>query len=226
MQEKNQSPIPEIKVTDDGSHTLYLHGMDEHYHSHYGALTESMHIFITLGLRFCNKETIRILEVGFGTGLNALMTALDSETTGRNVYYYSLEKYPLSSGIIKKLNYGSLNGPIGEKIYEKIHSAPWGKTTAITESFTLVKQEMDLTKDTIPGKYDLIFYDAFGPDKQPEMWSSEVFTKISEASETGTIFVTYSAKGSLQRMLRSFDFEVTLLPGPPGKRCITRAVKK
>jgi tRNA U34 5-methylaminomethyl-2-thiouridine-forming methyltransferase MnmC len=226
MQDKIKLLIPEIKVTDDGSHTLYIPEMNEHYHSHFGAITESLHIFINQGLTFCSKENISILEIGFGTGLNALMTAMEAGMTGKNVSYFALEKYPLSSDVINMLNFGTLTGLIGENLFKKIHEAPWGKTSEITELFNLFKQEMDLTKEAIPGKYDLIYFDAFGPDKQPEMWSNEVFEKISEASVPGTIFVTYSAKGTLKRMLKSFGFDVTLLPGPPGKRCMTRAIKQ
>jgi tRNA U34 5-methylaminomethyl-2-thiouridine-forming methyltransferase MnmC len=226
MQDKNKAPVTEIKVTDDGSNTLYIPEMDEHYHSHFGALTESMHIFINQGLNFCSKDNIRILEIGFGTGLNALLTTMQAGMNRKNIYYFALEKYPLPSDVINKLNFGSLTGTIGENLFKEIHASAWGKTSEITELFTLFKQEMDLTTDVIPEKYDLIFFDAFGPDKQPEMWSNEVFAKISEASVPGTIFVTYSAKGTLKRMLRDFGFDVTLLPGPPGKRCMTRAIKQ
>lgn len=220
------SPVTEIKITGDGSHTLYIPEMDEHYHSHFGAITESSHIFIDTGLKYCISSPVRIFEVGFGTGLNALLTAIEAENSKRHISYCTIEKYPLSDQIIEKLNYSSLIVSGDEKLFNKIHKAEWEKPVRLSEFFTIEKRKADIITDSVTGIYDLIYFDAFGPDKQPEMWSDEVFSKISCASACGTIFVTYSAKGTLKRMLRGKGFEVTLLPGPPGKRCITRAIKK
>lgn len=226
MNSISHSPAPEIIVTGDGSHTLYLPEINEHYHSHFGALTESIHIFINTGLKYCTCEHVRILEVGFGTGLNALLTALYAEENKRHITYCTLEKYPLTEKIIESLNYGSVICPGGTRLFNEIHHAAWEEKVQINEFFTLEKRNTDIITDPLTGDYDLIYFDAFGPDKQPEIWSSEVFSKISDVSSPGTVFVTYSAKGMLKRMLRSKGFEVNLLPGPPGKRCITRAVKK
>jgi len=124
------------------------------------------------------------------------------------------------------LNYGSITADGGMELFNAIHEAPWNSPSRITGWFTLEKRVSDLTTDVLSGSYDLIYFDAFGPDKQPEMWTAEVLHKISDVTHTGSVFVTYSAKGTLKRMLRSLGFEVAHLPGPPGKRVITRAVKR
>ena len=217
---------PEIKVTADGSHTLYVPSLDEHYHSHFGAITESRHIFINAGLASLSADKVSILEVGFGTGLNALLTALFAGEHNVSVSYTSLEKYPLEPSVVRQLNYGHLAGSNGPELFEAIHQAPWGTATDITEWFSLNKILTDLTTEDPRGIFDLVYFDAFGPDKQPEMWTEEVMGRIAAVTRSGSVFVTYSAKGSLKRMLRTLGFDVTLLPGPPGKRVMTRAVKR
>lgn len=216
----------EIRTTDDGSHTLYVPEIDEHYHSHFGAFTESKHIFVNAGLASLGASDISLLEVGFGTGLNALLSAIHAEVHSIHVSYTSLEKYPLNPSVVRQLNYGTLAGSRGPQLFEAIHAAPWGVRAEITEWFSLNKIQSDLTVESPAGLYDLVYFDAFGPDKQPEMWSEEVMRRIEAVTHPGSVFVTYSAKGSLKRMLRALDFEVTLLPGPPGKRVMTRAVKR
>ncbi len=213
-------------ITADGSHTLYVQGMDEHYHSHFGAMTESLHIFINAGLASLGPGPVTILEVGFGTGLNALLTAIHAEKNNIAVSYTSLEKYPLDPSVVRQLNYGTMAGEGGQELFNSIHGARWNVPSCITGWFTLEKKVSDLTTDQPSGSYDLIYFDAFGPEKQPEMWTDEVLHKISGVTHPGSVFVTYSAKGTLKRMLRSLGFEVALLPGPPGKRVITRAVKR
>ena len=211
-------------ITQDGSHTLYVPSLDEHYHSHFGAVTESNHIFINAGLGDIRSGSVTILEIGFGTGLNALLTALYASEHRLKVHYTSLEKYPLDAAVVSKLNYGSFAGEGGRELFAAIHAAPWDTPTSITKWFTLDKKNADLTTGQPDGLFDLVFFDAFGPDKQPEMWSEEVMRKIAVVMHAGSVFVTYSAKGSLKRMLRALNMEVTLLPGPPGKRVFTRAV--
>jgi tRNA U34 5-methylaminomethyl-2-thiouridine-forming methyltransferase MnmC len=222
----HHSPEPELRITADGSHTLYVPGINEHYHSHFGAITESRHIFINAGLASLDTASTAILEAGFGTGLNALLTALYAEDHKITVSYTALEKYPLTTALIRQLNYGTLTGSRGEKILEELHESPWGEPTQISDWFTLNKIQMDLTSEGPEGLFDLVYYDAFGPDKQPEMWSEEVLSRIAAVTHEGSLFVTYSAKGDLKRMLRTLGFEVKLLPGPPGKRVMTRAVKQ
>lgn len=216
----------EIRLTADGSHTLYVPSLGEHYHSHFGALTESEHIFINAGLASLKSEKVSILEVGFGSGLNALLTALYAGKNKINITYVALEKYPLDASLLSQLNYGKLTGEEGPVLFEAIHAAPWNEPVKLTPWFTIQKKLSDLTVINIEGLYDLVFFDAFGPDKQPEMWTREVMQKISAITHPGSVFVTYSAKGELKRVLRELGFYVTLLPGPPGKRVMTRAVKK
>jgi len=221
-----KKPIREIIVTGDGSHTLYLPEMEEHYHSHFGALTESEHIFINTGLRYCKGDRLRVLEVGFGTGLNALLTAIVAGEDKKVIHYYSIEKYPLKPEVIASLNYGGLKGKSAAALFQSIHSAPWNKSVPVTDFFTLEKVKGDMTTDALPGIFDLVYFDAFGPDKQPEMWSDDIFHRIALAAHQGTVLVTYSAKGKLKRTLQANGFDVEHLPGPPGKRCITRAIKR
>lgn len=218
--------VPELRITGDGSHTLYLAGMDEHYHSRYGAIRESMHVFIDAGLNSLSLENISLLEVGFGTGLNALLTATHADTKEIHVSYTTLEKYPLDYSLISRLNYGILSDPGESDLFHAIHQASWEKESAITDWFTLKKCRTDVICDKITGLYDLIYFDAFGPEKQPEMWSGSVIEKIASVTAAGAVFVTYSARGELKRMLQAHGFDVFRLPGPPGKRVITRAVKR
>jgi tRNA U34 5-methylaminomethyl-2-thiouridine-forming methyltransferase MnmC len=214
-----------IIKTGDGSHTIHVPDLDENYHSVHGAVQESEHVFIGAGFDFCIADPLRIFEVGFGTGLNALLTALRSKNSGREVFYTSIEKYPLGEEIVKVLNYFQYTDKDGEQIFERIHSSPWEEMQRITANFSLKKIKGDLLTETLSGSFDLIYFDAFGPDKQPDMWKKEIIEKIASVTKEGGVFVTYSVKGELKRNLKAFGFSVDLLPGPPGKRQILRAVK-
>lgn len=214
-----------IIKTEDGSDTLYVPRLDEHYHSVHGAIQESEHIFIGSGFSFSKADPVRILEIGFGTGLNALLTCIYSEKAKRKVYYTSVEKYPLNPVVTASLNYSGILKGGSKTIFDKIHGCAWNSFEQIIDCFFLNKIEGDLVSLKIEGTYDLVYFDAFGPDKQPEMWSDEIFAKIGEAVCSDGILVTYSVKGSVQRRLKNTGFIVTLLPGPPGKRQILRAVK-
>ena len=216
----------QLKETSDGSHTLYVPELDEHYHSIHGAVQESMFIFIMNGFDFCKADPVNLLEVGFGTGLNALLTAIKSMTGSRYVNYTSIEKYPLDNSIVSSLNHYKFAGEGGREIFRSIHAAPWNTMVNIYPNFNLKKTETDFTKTKLEGKYDLIYFDAFGPDKQPEMWTIEMFALIASVTNNNGILVTYSAKGEVKRNLKACGFEVTLLPGPPGKRQMIRAIKK
>jgi tRNA U34 5-methylaminomethyl-2-thiouridine-forming methyltransferase MnmC len=168
---------------------------------------------------------MHIFEAGFGTGLNALLTAVKAVRDKREIYYTSIEKYPVSEDLIRSLNYQEFSGSDGKRIFELIHSSSWGKMNNICSNFSLKKIEGDLA-DFIPEyPIDLVYFDAFGPDKQPSMWTREIFKRLSSAMITDGILVTYSAKGEVKRNLRSVGFEVKLLPGPPGKREIISAKK-
>jgi tRNA U34 5-methylaminomethyl-2-thiouridine-forming methyltransferase MnmC len=217
--------LQKLIITSDGSHTIYVPELNEHYHSIYGAVQESSFIFINTGFRSCVADTVNIFEVGFGTGLNALLTALESSFGQREVNYTSIEKYPVDESIVGSLNHHFFAGPTGKEIFDMIHRAPWDKKVGICKNFNLLKINGDITDYAIPGKYNLIYFDAFGPDKQPEIWTLKVFGTIAAATEKDGIFVTYSAKGEVKRNLKTCGFEVYSLPGPPGKRQIIRAVK-
>jgi tRNA U34 5-methylaminomethyl-2-thiouridine-forming methyltransferase MnmC len=217
--------MAEIVRTEDGSDTLYVSELDEHYHSVHGAIQESEHIFINSGFDFSEANPIRILEIGFGTGLNALLTCIHSEKLNRKVYYSSVEKYPLPPEITSSLNYPDMLKGDSRLLFDKIHGCRWNSLVQLTRNFTLNKIEGDLLSLNIDGTFDLVYFDAFGPDKQPGMWSDDIFAMIGAATCRGGILVTYSVKGSVQRSLKRSGFNITLLPGPPGKRQILRAIK-
>jgi tRNA U34 5-methylaminomethyl-2-thiouridine-forming methyltransferase MnmC len=221
----NKKKVNQIITTSDGSHTIWVPDLNEHYHSIHGAVQESEFIFINNGFNFSKANPVSIFEVGFGTGLNALLTAVRSISIDREVNYTSIEKYPLANDIISSLNHHQFAGIDGSKIWKLIQAAPWNVNTQICRNFNLTKIQGDITDESLNGQYDIIYFDAFGPDKQPEMWQKEIFEKISAITIPGGVFVTYSAKGEVKRNLKSCGFDVTLIPGPPGKRQMIRAVK-
>ncbi len=215
----------DIIITGDGSHSLMEKGLNEPYHSLKGALSESLHVFIEKGLKACQKQEIRLLEIGFGTGLNALLTFLETEKKEFEVWYDSIEKHPLPVEMAKELNYPRQIG-VSPEIFKKFHEAPWNERVALNPRFYLKKIKADLLSWETRAKYDLVYFDAFCPDRQPEMWEKPIFLKIYEHMVAGGILVTYSAKGKIKRLLKEVGFLVEALPGPPGKREMTRAVKK
>jgi len=217
--------LNQIIYTEDGSHTIFVPELNEHYHSVHGAVQESAFIFINNGYEVCKGDPVSILEIGFGTGLNALLTAIKSISGTRKVLYTSIEKYPLASEIVDSLNHFEFAGEYGKDFFNRINSAPWNESVKICDNFELRKIESDLTTTTLQGTFDLIYFDAFGPDKQPEMWTREIFYRIAAVTIKGGILVTYSAKGEVKRSLKACGFDVELLPGPPGKRQMIRAVK-
>jgi len=217
--------LNQIIITSDGSHTIYVPEIDEHYHSVHGAVQESNHIFIKNGFEICKADPLNIFEVGFGTGLNVLLTALKCMSGNKEVNYTSIEKYPLDERIIRSLNYSDYAGENAREIFQVIHTVPWNVRVNICKNFYLKKIEADFTADPISGKFDLIYFDAFGPDKQPEMWTKEIFELLASVTKKNGILVTYSAKGEVKRTLIACGFDVTLLPGPPGKRQMISAVK-
>ncbi len=216
-----------LVITKDGSQTIYIRSLDETYHSINGAVSESMHVFINSGFNYlCNQglNNIRLMEIGFGTGLNAFLTLMESIKNKINVEYTTLEPYPLDQTIIDKLNYGKDIGHEEEDKFTLLHEANWEKRTEITENFTLLKLKSKLEAfDPGSVKYNLVYFDAFAPGKQPEIWSLENITKLSSAMEEEGVFVTYSAMGKLKRDLRLVGFEVESLPGSIGKREMVRA---
>lgn len=213
----------EIVITKDGSNTLFVPELGEHYHSTYGAIQESRHIFINYGLRFIDKQKINILEIGFGTGLNALLTLIENYSLKKQISYTAIEKYPLQKDIYSQLNYAQILEQT--ELFNQLHNAKWEISTAINSDFTIAKLQKDIQQYSPKIKFDLIYFDAFAPDIQPELWTEEVFLKMYNALENNGVLVTYSAKGSVKRAMRAAGFNTEELPGPEGKRVVTRAIK-
>ncbi|GHA28305.1 hypothetical protein GCM10007103_07360 [Salinimicrobium marinum] len=222
----------EIITTADGSSTIFLPDWDEHYHSKHGAVQEAYHVFIKTGLEHFKQipgspESISILEIGFGTGLNALITLFEGRKNTSEINYTGVEAYPVSSEETKQLNYSFLfSEDDSEVLFQKLHEAPWEEKTNISDLFYLHKKKLFFTDITDVELYDLIYFDAFGPRVQPDLWTEEIFSKMFTALKPGGVLVTYSAKGSVRRAMESVGFKVERLPGPPGKREMLRASKK
>jgi tRNA U34 5-methylaminomethyl-2-thiouridine-forming methyltransferase MnmC len=214
-----------IVNTDDGSNTILNQEIDETYHSTFGAISESDHVFIKNGLEKVDISSINVLEIGFGTGLNAFLSAIYAQSKETIINYCSLEKYPLESSIINKLNYSSNLG--FPEIFNKLHQAEWDNVVQICPFFKLCKLNQDLIHfnfDQIE-KPDLIFFDAFSPKKQPEMWHVDIFKKIHDIMNLNGILVTYTASGIVKNALRDAGFNVKRLKGPPGKHHMVLARK-
>jgi len=214
-------------TTEDGSLTLLIPELKEHYHSVHGAIAESQHIFINAGLHYAiqNKKSINILEIGFGTGLNALLTFVDSEKNNFQCNYTSVEAHPLPENIFNRLNYAEMLG-IPNDIFLSMHEGKWNETIKISYHFNLLKLHTSALDMILPQDYfDIVFFDAFAPDIQPEMWTSQVFSNINSAMKKNAILTTYSTKGDVKRTLKSAGFTIEKLPGPKGKREILRACK-
>lgn len=217
-----------LMITGDGSHSLYSDELHEGYHSKYGAVNESIHVFIRSGFgAFANANELNILEVGFGTGLNALLT---QEAATRNrilTQYDAIEPFPLDKEIYTQLNYPKfIADEDSVLLFLSLHEAKWNNTTAINDFFKLKKYNCRFEEFATGGKlFDLVYFDAFSPDVQPELWTPEVFRKSYKLMKQGGILVTYSAKGYVRRNLQVSGFRVERIPGPIGKREMIRAVK-
>lgn len=217
----------DIVITKDGSHTLFVQELNEHYHSIFGAIQESKHVFIKEGLYYLNRKSIAIFEIGFGTGLNAMLTLLETVHNNFRIDYYSIEKYPLDLKTVFQLNYPEklkLNKQ-EKNLFYALHNAEWDKKTEFNKNFRLTKIKNDITDFAIHFLYDLVYFDAFAPGKQPEMWSREVFQKIYNNLNRNGILTTYCSKGGVKRTLMSIGYQVESIPGPRGKREIIRARK-
>ncbi|GIV31690.1 MAG: hypothetical protein KatS3mg029_1041 [Saprospiraceae bacterium] len=218
----------EIITTQDGSPTIRLPELDVTYHSRYGAVQESRHVFIEHGLflKSIGRRELDILEIGFGTGLNTLLTALESNRLGIKVHYTALDNRPLDKKIWSSLDYAATVGnPLTDSFFKSIHEAPWDKPTAISPAFTLEKREQRVEGWSPMRSYDLCYFDAFAPNSQPELWTEEIMSKMYQALKPGGVLVTYCAKSAFKRALKAAGFEVESLPGPPGKREMTRATR-
>lgn len=218
----------EIYTTADGSKTFYLPELNEYYHSHHGAIQEAKHVFLKEGLfEKITQKNIAIFEVGFGTGLNAFLTAIEAQNLRLNVAYTGIEAFPLTAVEASEMTY--TNNPdleLFDDLFASIHSTVWNKEETITKNFKLTKinqklQEVSLEKE----QFDIIYFDAFGPRAQSDMWNPEIFEKLYNSLKPEGIFVTYCAKGQVKRDLKSVGFQVESLPGPPGKREMVRGRK-
>lgn len=214
-----------LQITADGSHTLFIPEMDEHYHSVNGAVQESRHVFIEAGLRQLKRNVINVFEIGFGTGLNAFLTLLDADQNRLQINYFSIELYPLDEEIVTALNYGEAIFPEKKELFRALHQAAWDIPVKITEHFTLTKIQGDSNQCNLPEDIDLVYFDAFAPDKQPDMWTQEIFDRLYAAMTEEGILTTYCAKGVVRRMMKGAGYFVERIPGPPGKREMLRAVK-
>ena len=212
----------ELIITKDGSHSLFVPDLNETYHSVHGSISEAIHVFINSGLLSHPKKNINILEIGFGTGLNTLLTL--ENIKNRKIHYTSLEPYPISSEIYNKLNFHTVTNSNSET-FLKLHTSDWEEKVFISENFTLYKTQKKIQNFISEKKFDIIYFDAFSPEKQTEMWTTEVFEKCFDLLNKDGFLVTYCAKGIFRRTLKSVGFEVISLDGPPGKRQMTRANK-
>ena len=225
----------EIVITADGSTTIHLPEWDEQYHSKHGAIQEAYHVYINNGLYyFCRSQqdeaisnNISILEIGFGTGLNAFITLLEAEKLNIAINYFGVEGYPVLQNEIDQLNYPlELKAKQKEAFFKKLHDVSWEDKHVISENFSLIKQKRFFAEIKEKDSYNIIYFDAFGARVQPELWTEAIFLKMFEALKPGGVLVTYSAKGSVRRAMETVGFKVERLPGPPGKREMLRACKE
>lgn len=214
--------------TMDGSHTLYREDLDETYHSKRGALTESLHVFIRNGLQYQlernpQARAINILEVGFGTGLNAALTYRFAASAKYAVHYVALEPFPLGKEIIDKINYFEGDHEM-RHFFQRMHGSPWNAPFE-TNGFILTKSKTRIQEFQHGISFDIVYFDAFAPEKQPDMWTPDVMKRIYQLTNAGGVLTTYCAQGAFRRNLIAAGFSVTRLPGPPGKREMIRGEK-
>lgn len=216
-----------IITTADGSKTIQLEDWNEQYHSIHGAVQEAYHVFIKNGLNQFQNQNVSILEIGFGTGLNSLITFAEAKELGLNVYYEGVEAFPVSLDEITELDYTEALGfQSYKKQFLQMHQSDWGVDLKLTENFTLFKNKLDFQEITHQNLFNLIYFDAFGYRVQPELWSQLVFEKMFNSLKHDGVLVTYSAKGIVRRTMQKVGFSVERLPGPPGKREMLRATKQ
>jgi tRNA U34 5-methylaminomethyl-2-thiouridine-forming methyltransferase MnmC len=219
-----------IIITKDGSPTISIPEMKVTYHSVHGAVQESMHVYIEAGLRrsgvFDYIGVNHVLEIGFGTGLNALLTLIEADKEKNRIYYTAIEPNPLNETEISELNYcEQLNQPQYQQLFEKMHQVVWEEMFEITENFRLTKTKTSLLDFSIANSFFLIYFDAFDPNAQPGLWTKDVFEKLYSMMIEGGILVTYCSKGKVRRAMQAAGFTVEKIPGPAGKKEMTRAVK-
>ena len=206
-----------VSQTADGSQTVYSARFSEHYHSTFGAVSESKHVFIEEGYLATADEPVSVLEIGLGTGLNAWLTLQQANKLQRFTCYETIELYPIDHATVSELT--------DDDLFRSLHAAPWEQPIKITPCFVLHKRKCDLLQTAFTCKFDVVYFDAFSPAVQPEMWSRDIFAKLYEAMNQGAILTTFCAKGAVRRILQSVGFVVERLPGPAGKREMLRAKK-
>ena len=216
-------------LTGDGSHTISMPELNVTYHSIHGAIQESKHVFIEAGLKSLlpvEGTALNVFEMGFGTGLNALLTIIESERLQRKIYYETVEQFPVDNGEVRSLNYcEQLDREDLQPIFEQLHSCEWEKKVNITENFGFNKSRTNLLNLETSETFELIYFDAFAPNVQPELWTNGIFEKMFAMLEPGGILVTYCSKGDVRRAMQAAGFIVEKLPGPRGKREMTRALR-
>ncbi len=217
-----------IILTEDGSHTVSIPELGITYHSTRGAIQESRHVFIDAGLHTAFRQfpegDIRVFEMGFGTGLNAFLTALESAQANRIIQYEAIEQYPIQPEEVSQLNYTDTLGH--EALFSALHHTAWNAEVIVSESFQLKKLTGSLEDTVLTGLYQVIYYDAFAPDAQPALWTEAVFKKLYDATAEGGVLTTYCSKGSVRRAMQAAGFAIKKIPGPPGKREMVQAFKK
>lgn len=219
----------EIIQTADGSHTVSIPEMNVTYHSVHGAIQESRHVFIEAGLAYLSGRLeqpgiLRIFEMGFGTGLNAFLTAIKATEAQTEIHYTAIETSPLFLEEVTTLNYTEVLGH--RDLFQQLHQSNWNDETVINEFFTIEKQRLSLLDFTTSNRFHLIYFDAFAPSAQPELWTKEIFEKLFAAMLPGGMLVTYCSKGDVRRAMMAAGFTVEKIPGPPGKREMVRAEKR
>ncbi|MFK7811432.1 MAG: tRNA (5-methylaminomethyl-2-thiouridine)(34)-methyltransferase MnmD [Maribacter sp.] len=216
-----------IITTSDGSKTIHIVDWNEQYHSKHGAIQEAYHVFIKSGLSLFKDRSLSILEIGFGTGLNCLITLLEARRFNLNIKYVGLEAYPITSEELEQLNYISeLKAESFSEEFQLMHKSPWEKETEIHKTFYLQKEQKDFKDLRDVNAHNLIYFDAFGARVQPELWTEAIFLRMYTSLQNEGVLVTYAAKGSVRRAMQAVGFIVERLPGPPGKREMLRATKR
>lgn len=216
----------DIIQTLDGSTTIHLPDLNESYHSKHGAIQEAQHVFIKNGFSLFKGKPVSILEIGFGTGLNAFITFLEAQKTGQEINYAGVEAYPVSADEVVQMNYvQELQSQKQSDVFKKMHDSKWEEENLLSQNFKLTKRKQLFQEIADLEQFDLIYFDAFGYGVQPELWSTEIFRKMYNALKPQGILVTYAARGVVKRSMTEVGFTVEKLAGPPGKREMFRATK-